>query len=180
MSLEGIATRYAQALYEIGVEQGNLPALTDEIRRFSAVYSGSPELRAVLDNPLIEEGPRMAVLDEVASKLGAGPVARNTIKLLAQRKRLAIMPYITRSLERATDERSGVVRASVTTAAQLSEPFYTRLKEELEKSTGKRVQLDRSVDPELLGGVVTRIGDQVIDGSLRTKLAKMKTTLTGA
>jgi F-type H+-transporting ATPase subunit delta len=177
MSAEAVAARYAQALYELGVEQGNLPALTDEVRRVSAVYNSSDELRSVLGNPLVEQSARQAILHDVLARLAVGPITQNTVKLLAQRRRLLVLPYLARALERLTDERSGVVRATVTTAAQLPESYFSKLKEQLEASLGKKVLLERELDPTLLGGVVTRIGDRVIDGSLRTRLQRMRQTL---
>lgn len=177
MSIEAVAARYAQALYELGIEQGNLPQLADEVRRINEVYEGSAELRSVLGNPVVDEASRRAVLGEVLNRLSVGPVAQNTVKLLAQRRRLLVLPYLTRALARLTDERAGVVRATVTTATSLPEPYYARLKEQLEVSLGKKVVLDRQIDPALIGGVVTRIGDRVIDGSLRARLQRMRQTL---
>jgi F-type H+-transporting ATPase subunit delta len=177
VSIETVAARYAQALYELGVEQGNLPALTEEVRRVSAVYSGSQELRSILENPVVEEHARKEILGEILGRLGVGATTQNTVKLLAERRRLLVLPYLSRALERLTDERTGVVRATVTTAAQLPEGYYSKLKEQLEASLGKKVLLERELDPSLLGGVVTRIGDRVIDGSLRTRLQRMRQTL---
>ncbi|MCS6900908.1 MAG: ATP synthase F1 subunit delta, partial [Polyangiaceae bacterium] len=127
MSVENIAARYAQAIYELGVEQGNLPTLTDEIRRVSTIYSGSQELRTVLENPVVDAEARKAILGEILGKLGVGVTVQNTVKLLAERRRLLLLPYLSRALERLTDERTGVVRATVTTAAQLPEGYYSRL-----------------------------------------------------
>ena len=177
MSLEGIASRYAQALLEIGNEQGNLATLAQEVRRFGETYAGSAELRSVLGNPLVEEKSERAMLGELCSRLGVGPITKNVVGLLAERKRLSLLPLIARQLDRLSDLRAGVVRAVVTSATELPEAYYVRLKEQLEKSTGKKVVLDRAVDATLLGGVVTRIGDRVIDGSLKTRLATMKSLL---
>lgn len=177
MSAEAVAARYAQALYELGIEQNNLPAITEEVRRVTAVYDSSHELRGVLENPIIDESIRKAILGDVLDRLSVGPITKNTVKLLAERRRLLVLPYLSRALERLTDERTGVVRATVTTAAQLPEGYFSKLKEQLEASLGKKVLLERQIDPSLLGGVVTRIGDRVIDGSLRTRLQRMRQTL---
>lgn len=177
MSAEAVAARYAQALYELGIEQGNLAGLTDEIRRVSATYDASSELRGVLNNPVVDDTARLAILQDVLDRLGVGIITKNTVKLLAERRRLLVLPYLSRALERLSDERAGVVRATVTTAAQLPESYFSKLKEQLEASLGKKVLLERQLDPSLLGGVVTRIGDRVIDGSLRTRLQRMRQTL---
>ena len=99
------------------------------------------------------------------------------MRLLSQRKRLLLLPYIARALDKLSDQRSGVIRALVTTATAMPDSYYTRLKEQLERSTGRKIVLEKTVDPEILGGVVTRIGDRVIDGSLRSKLASMREAL---
>lgn len=177
MSAEAVAARYAQALYELGIEQGNLASLTDEIRRVSTTYDASSELRAVLNNPVVDDTARLAILQDVLDRLSVGIITKNTVKLLAERRRLLVLPYLSRALERLSDERAGVVRATVTTAAQLPESYFSKLKEQLEASLGKKVLLERQLDPSLLGGVVTRIGDRVIDGSLRTRLQRMRQTL---
>jgi F-type H+-transporting ATPase subunit delta len=177
VSFEAVAGRYAQALFQLGTEQGNLPALAAEIQRMADVYSSSADLRGVIDNPLVEEKSRVAILNEIAQRLSLGPVARNTVGLLADRKRLAILPYVARELAKLSDEKGGLVRATVTSASPLSETYFSRLKEQLEKSTGKKVQLEQKVDPTLLGGIVTRIGDKVIDGSLKSRLAALRESL---
>ncbi|RYE94525.1 MAG: ATP synthase F1 subunit delta [Myxococcales bacterium] len=180
MSAEAVAARYAQALFELGVEMGNLPALTDEIRRVGETYEGSDELRAVLGNPIVDAASRQAILRDVLARLGVGPVVTNTLGLLAERRRLTVLPYLSRSLQRLADERAGVVRATVTSATPLADGYVDELRQQLETSLGKRVQLEREVDPTLLGGLITRIGDRVIDGSLRTRLDRLRQTmLTG-
>ncbi len=180
MSLENVASRYAHALLELGTERGDLPELARQIRELGETYAKSPELRSVLDNPLVDERSRRAILDEVASRTGAGPIAKNTLGLLADRRRLAILPYLARELDRLSDERAGIVRAVVTGAKDVSDAYAERLRQELEKKTGKKIVVERRVDPTLLGGVVARIGDRVLDGSLRTRLERLKSSLETA
>jgi F-type H+-transporting ATPase subunit delta len=90
---------------------------------------------------------------------------------------MATLPYVARFLRELADARKGVVRAEVTTAAPLSEAYYGRLQAQLEKMTGKKVVVDRKTDPLLIAGVVTRIGDRILDGSLRTRLQSIKDSL---
>lgn len=177
MSLESVASRYAAALYELGVEQGNLATLSDEIRRVADTYASSAELRAILDNPIVPEAPRTAILKEVCERLSLSTSAKNAIALLAQRQRLAALPFVARGLAKLTDERTGVVRASVISATKLDEGYYGRLQREMETRTGRKVVLERAVDPQLIGGVVVRIGDRIIDGSLRTRLDTLQSKL---
>jgi len=172
-----IAERYARAIFDIGVETGTLAALADQVRSFAAVYAESDDLRSVLENPLVAHEQREKVLREIAGRLGLGPNALNTVRYLASRRRLAALPDIAERLATLSDEKQGVVRATVTTASALSESFYQRLAEQLTTLVGRKVVLDRREDPSLIAGVVTRIGDNTIDGSLRGRLDALERTL---
>ena len=178
MSYETIASRYAQALMDIGVEDHNLPKLAAEIQSFADAYACSDELRAVLDNPLVPESGRDALLDEISRRLGLSDVIKNTIRMLAKRSRLVIVPSVARALSKMSDEKEGVMRAQVVSAKPLGEAYAKRLQSELEKMTGKRIILSRDVDETLIAGVVARVGDTVIDGSLRTRLDGLRSQLT--
>ncbi|MCC6215862.1 MAG: ATP synthase F1 subunit delta [Polyangiaceae bacterium] len=173
-----VAERWARAVFELGTETGQLKPLTDQLSRFAQTYAANPELRSVLDNPVVDERHRTEILSAIAQRLGLAPHAVNTVKLLAQRARLHALPDIARRLTQLADERAGVVRAQVVSAAPLGEAYVTRLAAELEKVAGKKVVIERSVDPALLGGLVARVGDHVIDGSLRSRLDRLERQLT--
>jgi len=175
-----VARRYAKALLEIGEEQKNLDALVDEILRASEAYEASLELRNAVENPLVPRDAKVAILSELADRLGIGATARHTVLLLNDRRRMRVLPGVAQLLKEMTDVRRGVLRAVVTTAVPLGDAYYDRLRGQLEKMTGKRVVLDRREDPTLIGGVVARIGDTVIDGSLRARLQEMKSALLSA
>ncbi|WP_394832747.1 ATP synthase F1 subunit delta [Pendulispora rubella] len=172
-----VARRYAAAILEIGRESGNLGALVEEIVFFAQNYQASAELRSALENPLVSYEAKRAILGDIADQLGLGQTARNTLLLLNDRRRMRVLPDIAQQLKEKTDLERGVVRASVTTAVRLSEGYYAKLQAELEKMTGKRVVLDRREDPSIIAGVIARIGDTVIDGSIRTQLQEMKHAL---
>jgi F-type H+-transporting ATPase subunit delta len=179
MSAAPIADRYARAIFELGVETGQLAPITEQLRRFAQVYGGSAELRAVLDNPIIEQEKRDAVLADVSARLGLMGNALNLIKLLASRKKLRIVPEIARRLDRFSDEKAGVVRATVTSARPMPDAFYQRLVAELESATARKIVLERREDPTLIAGFVTRIGDNTIDGSVRGRLTEIERQLVG-
>jgi F-type H+-transporting ATPase subunit delta len=96
---------------------------------------------------------------------------------MVDRRRTRALPYVARWLRELADERQGLLRAEVITAAPLSDAYYGRLQSQLETMTGKRVVVDRRTDPSVIGGVVTRIGDRVFDGSLRTRLQSLRDAL---
>jgi len=178
MSGGAVSERYARAIFELGVEAGEVVQLSEQIRKFADIYGASRELQAVLDNPMVEADKRGAMLADVAARAGLSGVGLNAVKLLAERKRLGSLPEIAARLATLADEKAGVVRATVTSAGPLPESFYERLKAELESATQRKVAIDRKQDPSLIGGVVTRIGDNTIDGSVKGRLAEIQRQLS--
>jgi F-type H+-transporting ATPase subunit delta len=177
MSYEAVARRYARAIFEIAQETGALARLTQEISDFSATYTGNEELRLVLDNPLIPDEQREALLKELGGRMGLSDTAQSTLRLLGRRRRLPALPDIARQLSRLADEEQNVVRAVITSAGPISEAYLARLRGEIEKATGKKVAVTHKQDPSLIAGVVTQIGDQVIDGSVRARLSSFREAL---
>ncbi len=172
-----IARRYAKALFELGDEAGTLKSLVFEVGAIASAYADSAELRSVLDNPLVAHAAKRAILAEIAERVQASTIVKNALLLLGDRRRMHALPAIAQILHEMSDLREGVLRAEVTTATRLAPAYYARLQLQLEKMTGKRVVIDRQENPSLLAGVITRIGDTVIDGSLRTRLQEMTNAL---
>jgi F-type H+-transporting ATPase subunit delta len=179
MSQAPVADRYARAIFELGVETNLLSEITEQVRRFSEAYASSAELRAVLDNPIVDAEQRDAVLADVAGRLGLSGSSLNLVKLLASRKKLRVIPDIARRLDRLSDEKAGVVRATVTSARPMPDGFYQKLVAELESATARKIVLERKEDPSLIAGFVTRIGDNTIDGSVRGRLNEIERQLVG-
>jgi F-type H+-transporting ATPase subunit delta len=178
MSVSIVARRYAQALLELGIEQGQLDRIVGEMASFAEAWETAADLRNAIENPLVSHAAKKAVVGELADRIGATPTTRHALLLLVDRRRAKTVPYVARMLRELADARRGVVRAEVTTAVPLGDAFYARLQARLEKMTGKRVAVDRRVDSSLIAGVVTRIGDRIIDGSLRTRLHSLRDTTT--
>jgi len=177
MSYDTIARRWALAIFELGKDASALARVNTDINAFADAYAGSPELKAVLDNPLVSHEAREAIIGEVAQRMALADVAKSTLRLLARKRRLAALPAIARRLARLTDEDQGLVRAEVTSAGPLTEDYLGKLRGELEKATGKKVVVTHKLDKSLIGGVVTRLGDRVIDGSVKTRLATFRESL---
>jgi F-type H+-transporting ATPase subunit delta len=177
MSHEAVARRYARAVFELGKESSTLPALLKDLSAFSAMYDESDELELMLTNPLIPETSREAVVAELGQRLSLSTASVSTLRLLARRGRMPALSAITVELARLVDDDANVVRAEVTSAVALTAAYAKRLQAELEQATGHRVVLTQRVDPSLIAGVVTRIGDRVIDGSARARLAGLRESL---
>jgi F-type H+-transporting ATPase subunit delta len=175
-----LAERYARAVFELGVESNELGPITEQIRAFGEAYGSSPELRAVLDNPLIDTTRREAVLAALGTRLSLSRVALNAVRLLAQRHKVWVLPDLARALARLADEKAGVVRATVTSAVPLADSYCQRLTTELEHLTGRKVVLEKLQDSTLIAGIVTRIGDNTIDGSLQGRLEALERQLLSA
>jgi F-type H+-transporting ATPase subunit delta len=180
VSFDAIAQRYAQAIFELGIETSSLPSLMDEIRSFADAYAVSPEMHVLAQSPLVPESERLAAIDEVAQRLGVSRMTRNVLGVLAERRRLSALPAIFRNLAKLADERAGIVRATVASAEPLSEAHCQRLQAELEQLTGKKVLLERRQDPDLLAGIVVRVGDRIIDSSARSRLQNLRSQLLSA
>ncbi|MEO6418289.1 MAG: ATP synthase F1 subunit delta [Polyangiaceae bacterium] len=177
MIAPNIARRYAKALLEIGAETGTLESLVTELDNLAAAYQASAELRAAMENPLVAREGKVAILEELGQRLSLSKTSHSLLLILGSRRRLPALPGIAQRLREMNDLKKGIIRAEVTTAVVLSDAYYERLQAELEKMTGNKVTLDKREDPSIIAGVVTRIGDTIVDGSLRTRLLQMKHTL---
>jgi F-type H+-transporting ATPase subunit delta len=172
-----IVERYATAIFELGVETNQLAALTEQMRRVGAAYESSPELQMIGQNPLVPDEQRDAVIKEIAARLGLGELCTNSVRLMARRHRLPALADTAKRLEGLADEKAGIVRAQVVSAAPLAEDFYAKLAQKLEQQTQKKVVIERQQDPSLIAGVITTIGDNTIDGSLRGRLQDLERQL---
>jgi F-type H+-transporting ATPase subunit delta len=179
MTTGSVARRYAKALYELGDKQGNLLGLIRNVQSLAEVWSGSEELREVMTNPLVKLQTRRKILKEVLSKLAALEVARHFAYLLFDKSRLEELPDIGRELGRLADEKQNRLRAEVIAATPVSDVVVTKLKYVLERLTGKVVILTTREDPGLIGGMVTRVGDLMYDGSIKGRLKSVKEKMLG-
>lgn len=177
MSLSLVARRYARALFELGSEQGTLERLVQDFEDVAKTFRAESELRNALENPLVAHAAKHAVVRELSDAMGLLDATRSALFLLTDRRRMRALTFIARELRMLADAKKGVLRAEVVTAVTLPEAYYVRLAAELERMTGKRVAIDRRQDPTLLAGVVTRLGDRVFDGSLKTRLASLRDAL---
>lgn len=176
MSDDAVGRRYAQAIFELGKEEGSLAALSTAFTEFAGAYESSAELREVLDNPLVPDTQRTAILNEIAQRMGASNTAQRALRVISARRRLKALPAIARQLARLVDTDEKLVRVVVTSAGPLTDSYLAKLKAEVEKATGSRAIVQHSVDASLIAGVVTKIGDRVIDGSARSRLRTLRSS----
>jgi F-type H+-transporting ATPase subunit delta len=172
---QSAARRYAEAAFAVAMRDDTLDAWRRELDAAAAIVAEERIGRA-LANPSIPLETRVATAEATFGPL-VGPKVQNLIGLMLRRGRIQELPRLAREFRRLDDERRGITRASVTSALPLVSDEVRALTEQLERSTGGRVELDLQIDPSLLGGVVVRLGDRLIDGSVRNRLERLRNQL---
>ena len=170
------ARRYAEAAFEIAERDGSVDAWLTALA-IAEERLTSPEAMRLLSNPAIPAASRVEVLLHLLGDDVRG-APRNLLALMVRRGRFEQLPAVSREFRRLHLRREGIVEATVTTASALGTADVEALRQRLETLTGKRVELQPLVDPELLGGVSVRIGDHLIDGSVRGRLERLRTELS--
>jgi F-type H+-transporting ATPase subunit delta len=169
------AKRYAQAVFSLGQEQGTLDAWSEDLAMLTRIVADN-RIATYLINPSVAAERRIEAL-ETSLGTNVRPEARNLAKMLIERDRTMLIPQIREIFDDQLRQERGIVVADVTTAERLSDAERDAILEKLETMTGKKVELALKIDPEIIGGIIIRIGDQVIDGSVRNKLEKMRSRL---
>ena len=181
MTLSAVATRYAKALADVtSAPAGALSpqdALT-QLRAFESALAASRELENALTTPAVSLSRKRAVVGRIAGLLNLSPIARNFLFVLIDHRRIALLSAILHSFDLIMDERLGFARAEVSSPRELTETQRGAINAQLEHVTGKRIRMRFAVDPELIGGVVARIGSTVYDGSVRGQLQTLGQRLT--
>ncbi len=173
-----VARRYAKALLELGQESGALDAIATDLDRFGQVLAlNDHQLFDVLCHPGLDPSDRAGVLATVLERAQLHPMVANTLKLVLHNGRFELVPEITSQVAELADEAAGRIRATVTTAEPISQALEADVAAVLTASTKKQVVLSTEVDPELIGGLVIRVGGTVYDASLRHRLADIKQKL---
>ena len=173
MITNAIARRYAKALVQLAIEEGGVEKFHSELTAFDVVMADNHNLWAILVSPAYRIESKREMMRELITKLELSNTVMNFLMLVLDKNRLNYLPQIVVSYGMLADELSGVVRPTLTSAMALDAAQVEEIKGTLAKYTGKRVVLKVVVDPALIGGVVTRIGDMAFDGSLKTQLTRI-------
>lgn len=172
------ARRYAEAVFDLAHESGTQDQWKDDLDVLANV-AGDGGALGVLENIKTPMEDRLALLDRALT--GMSPLVRNFARLLVSRRRLSLVPQIAQIYGEMLDQRNGVVRAEAITAVPLSEDERDAIVERLRAITGARdIRIESRIDPSIIGGLVVRVGDQLIDGSTRSRLVQLRRRLAGA
>ena len=172
-----IAKKYAKALLEMGLQDGNYETLEQDLEKMADLLRENKELRVVLQSPAFPKPTRKAIAGKMSERLGLATTTIKFIELLIQRKRIDLFSEITKAYRDLCDEVAGRTRTTLVTPLELPSGLVQEIKGKIESLTGKEVILSLEKDPSLIGGFLTRIGNVVYDGSLKGQIAKLRDTL---
>ncbi|MGD8256642.1 MAG: ATP synthase F1 subunit delta [Desulfobacterales bacterium] len=172
-----IARRYAKALLLIGKEDGQTETYREELAGISGLLDKERSLEQAITNPLYDAAGRKKVLETIIDKLGLSAVMRSFLILLYDKGRFVYLANVNDFYQKLADELKGIARASLVSATELSSEVVEKIRSTLSDKTGKDIILEVEQDPSLIGGIVTRIGDLVLDGSIKTQLLNMRESL---
>jgi len=180
MSVETVARRYAAALADVVVKTNETDAVKTELKTWEQMIKSNADLQNAFGNPAISQANKEKVLESLIAKMQPTKTTANFLRVLLQNSRLTEIGEINEKLASVLEERSGNVSAQITSARPLSENEKAELKTNLAKLAGKNVNIKFETDETLIGGVVTRIGSTVYDGSVRSQLETLKQQMIGA
>lgn len=177
--MSGLAGRYAMAVFALARDAMLLDPIAHDLAQLEALLGDSPELRRLVGSPVLTRGEQSRAIAAILERMGANPLTRRFIGVLAENRRLFVLPQIIRAFRARLAAHRGEVSAEVTTAQPLAVDQVAALRQTLTLAVGREVSLSARVDPELLGGLVVRLGSRMLDSSLRTQLANLKVAMKG-
>ena len=177
--VEGVAGRYASALFDIAKESSKVSEVEADLVKFQGLLDISSDLTNMVRSPVIAAKDQATALSAVLDKAGISGLAGNFFKMIAANRRLFAVHDIIKAFRAVAAKERGEITAGVTSAVALTEAQTNDLKQALKATVGKDVTLNASVDPSLLGGLIVKVGSRMVDSSLRTKLQNLKTQLGG-
>jgi F-type H+-transporting ATPase subunit delta len=174
-----LARRYAKALFAVGKEEGKFEEYNETLQGVAGLYVSHPGVVDALTNPLYPLDVRQKVMVGMVESMGVEKIMGNFLNLLVEKKRAMILPEVAEEFQAMVDNEKNVSHGSVVSAIELSEELQDKVRAALEKLTGKKVELTTSVDPSIIGGIIAKVGDLELDGSIRTQLAGLKDSIKG-
>jgi F-type H+-transporting ATPase subunit delta len=175
-SVSVVHRTYARSLYEAAREAGRVAEVREELADFVETTRQVPELQEILRNPQLDKRAKSAAVDAVAGE--GDPLVRNLLRLLVEKNRGGEVEEVAAEFERLAALEEGQLTVSLTTAFELSDDEARAIVQQIESSSGRRVEATRSVDPALIGGIVLQAGSRRVDASVRGRLERLSRQLT--
>lgn len=172
--VSGMAGRYATALFELATEAGAIDSVKADLDRLAALIAESADLARLVRSPVFSAEEQLKAVSAILESVGIAGLAGNFVKLVAQNRRLFALPRMISDYAALVAAKRGETTAEVTVAAPLGDEHLATLKATLAEKTGKDVNLDVTVDPSILGGLIVKLGSRMVDASLKTKLNSIR------
>ncbi len=172
-----IAQKYAKGLFAVGKELGKAKEFGEELKKVYEFLSAHPEVLEALQSPIYPPDLKLEIVEEIIKGLSLDEEVARFLRLLVEKKRIQFIKEIIEIYDELLDEEMGIARAEVRIAFEPTEEDLSKLSEALKKLVGKEVRLQVRVDPELIGGLVVKVGDLVLDGSVRAQLQAFKESI---
>lgn len=176
--MEEIARVYGRSLFEVAQEQGKLDDVRDQLGAFSDALADNHELSVFFFSPYFSTEEKKEGLSKAVT--GADPLLTNVLELLVENHRMPVIHRLRREFDRLWDEENKLLPVDITSAVELDQDVVKRLGDQISEQTGRRVQLTAHVDPDVLGGIVLRVGNQILDASIRNRLDQLRRSVAKA
>ena len=173
-----LARRYAKALFSLGADQGKNEGYSEALAAIAELYKEESIANALV-NPLYPLEARQKVMAKIAESAKADTILTSFLNLLVEKKRADILPDIAHEMQVMVDQEQNISHGTVVSAIELDDGLKEKIQQTLEKITGNKVILETSVDPSIIGGIVAKVGDLVLDGSIKTQLYGLKESIKG-
>nr|WP_255613263.1 F0F1 ATP synthase subunit delta [Pseudogemmobacter faecipullorum] len=174
---QGIAARYASALFDLAKEGGALSAIEADAAQLKDALAASPELNAMIASPVVVRADQANAIQALASAMKLSDLTANTLALMAAKRRLFVLPQLLAALADLIAEEKGEISVEVVAASALSPAQAKALSDKLKASVGKEVKLNTTVDESLIGGLIVKLGSIQIDTSVKSKLASLQNAM---
>jgi F-type H+-transporting ATPase subunit delta len=178
-SLSGLPGRYALALLALADEKQQLDPVADDLRSLKALLDESAELRELIRSPLYSRADQSRAMTAIMDRAGVSDLTRRFVLVVVQNRRLFTLDRMADAYLKELARRRGEITAQVTSATELNEAQHQALVEAIRSSVGGKVQVDVTVDRELIGGLIVKVGSRMIDSSLRSKLQRLQLAMKG-
>ena len=174
---KGVAKRYATALFDLASETDDISSLEKNVETLTQAIDESPDLNSIISSPIYSRDQQKNAIGAIAKKMGVSAVMINALSLMAEKRRLFVVPTFLSVLKDLISESKNEITAEVVSAQSLSKGQVEKLGKSLKNNFGKDVKINATVDPTLIGGMVVKVGSRMIDTTIRAKLNSLQNTM---